>query len=75
MTPNPRIHQPSAKTFSTGRSSTPTITESAALWKALKRREEVERRNAQLKEELAAGGLFLRLRYAIAGVFGFGARD
>jgi len=47
MTPNPRIHRPNARSY------VPTITQSTALWKAMRRREELDRRRAARRADFA----------------------
>ena len=66
MNPNPRIHRPSARSFLASESSTPTITQSTALWKAMRRRQQVGQ--APDEKVIVAGGWFFRLRQAVAGL-------
>lgn len=68
MNPNPRIHRPNARSYVTSYSPDPTITQSTALWKAMRHREELERREAENHEALAAGGVFTRLRHVLSGL-------
>jgi hypothetical protein len=56
MTPNPRIHRPNARSY------VPTITQSTALWKAMRHREQMEHRREALRAELAANPLLVRLK-------------
>jgi hypothetical protein len=60
MTPNPRIHRPNARSY------VPTITQSTALWKAMRHREEIERRRLALRAELEANPIVVRLRHALS---------
>ena len=55
----------------------PTITESTALWKALRHREEVNKRETEAQEaqkELATGSWLVRLRHALGGLHFFRGR-
>ena len=63
MNPNPRIHQPTARSYVASYSSTPTITQSTALWKAMRHREEIERHQSR---GFAPGRVIPHLREAIA---------
>ena len=63
MNPSPRIHRPAARSYESNYSSTPTIPQSTALWKAMRHREEIERRQA---DGVAQGGVFAHLREAVA---------
>ncbi|MFT4550647.1 MAG: hypothetical protein ACI8XO_005075 [Verrucomicrobiales bacterium] len=66
MNTNPRIHQPSARSYISSYSSTPTITQSTALWKAIRHREELEKKTEERFEELSKGGLRGRVRLLLA---------
>ena len=68
MKPNPRIHRPSARSYIAGQSSVPTITQSTALWKAMRHREEMEQREAAEEAGRGSGGFWTRLRHAVAGL-------
>jgi hypothetical protein len=57
MIPNPRIHRPTARSYVAGYSSLPTITQSTALWKAMRHREELERQRAANAADAANGPL------------------
>ena len=74
MTPNPRIHRPSARSYSPGPTSIPTITQSTALWQAMRLREDEQRREDEIRQSVADGGLVMKLKYALSRLPLFGKR-
>lgn len=70
MNPNPRIHKPLASSFLNP--GIPTITQSTALWKAMKHREELEHKRERVAADIARHGFGARLRHAFASLPFFG---
>ena len=68
MNPNPRIHKPIARSFARSYWSVPTITQSTALWKAMRHREELERQREELEAAIAEQGLMARIRHLLGGL-------
>ncbi|MGI9244301.1 MAG: hypothetical protein ACR2RV_26115 [Verrucomicrobiales bacterium] len=62
MIPNPRIHRPNARSY------VPTITQSTALWKAMRHREEMERRRQVLRADFAGIRLVSWIKQAVGSL-------